>query len=237
MWLGVGGVDVEARDYVCSNCGAHFTSKAKNTKNARHKCPDGKPGTGKLLDRSNPPEEPLPEDEPFEPPKPKKESVEIVDGDAEFSLTGEEPQEESLETPEENSDLRSDAPAMAPVGDEPRKARKPHKKTPKKDATQIETLFKAMYAATGSVELTAEEEMEIVASLWAGVGEVHIDTGEVYVPAWMYIGTAGIMTALIMGRRQYAGMKAKRAVVAPPEPPKKKEQDISEGWGDAKQWQ
>ena len=236
MWLNVGGVDVEARSYVCSNCGAPFESKAKNTKNARHKCPDGKTGTGKLLDRSNPPKEPLPEDEPFTPPEPKKANVEVVDGNAEFSISNNEEPEEPLASSEEDPEI-SNAPAMAPVGDEPRKERKPHKKTPKKDATQIETLFKAMYAATGSVELSAEEEMEIVASLWAGVGEVHIDTGEVYVPAWMYIGTAGIMTALIMGRRQYTGMKQKKAVVAPPEPPKKKEQDITKGWGDNQQWQ
>lgn len=237
MWLSAGGVDVGLeREYYCSNCGAHFTSKAKSQKNARHKCADGKTGTGKLIDRSNPPKEPLPEDEPFTPPEPKKKSVEIVDGDAQFALSGEEPTEEEPETLEE-SDLSENKPAMAPVGDEPRKAKKAHKKTPKKDATQIETLFKAMYAATGSVELSPEEEMEIVATLWAGVGEVHIDTGEVYVPAWMYIGTAGIMTALIMGRRQYAGMKAKRAAVAPPETPKKKEDDITKGWGDDKKWQ
>ena len=128
---------------------------------------------------------------------------------------------------------------MAPVGDEPRKPKKKHKSTTKQDATQIETIFRAMYAATGSVELTPDEEMEIVASLWAGVGEVHIDTGEVYVPAWIYIGTAGIMTALIMGRRQYGTMQKKKATPKPPAdiPVKKKTQDIKKGWDTGDAWQ
>tara|TARA_R100001594_G_scaffold70536_1_gene104907 strand:+ start:2672 stop:3346 length:675 start_codon:yes stop_codon:yes gene_type:complete len=224
-------VDVEAREYVCSNCGAIFTSKAKSKKNARHKCDDGKTGTGKLLDRSNPPEEPLPEDEPFTPPTPKAAEVEVVDGDAEFAVA------EEIESDETFIDPPTEAPAMAPVGDEPQKPKKKHKPTAKKDATQIEQLFKAFYAATGSVKLTPEEEMEIVAGLWAGVGEVHIDTGELHVPAWMYIGTAGIMTALIMGRRQYSGMKARQATVKPPPEPKKKKDDISKGWDTGDGWQ
>ena len=225
------------RDYYCSGCGAHFTSKAKKTSNARHKCDNGKTGTGKLLDRSNPPKEPLSEDEPFSPPAAKAPEVEVVDGNAEFSVTGE--LEEIEESDETFNDLPSEAPAMAPVGDEPRKPKKKHKSTPKQDATQIETIFRAMYAATGSVELTPDEEMEIVASLWAGVGEVHIDTGEVYVPAWVYIGTAGIMTALIMGRRQYGSMQKQKATPKPPAdiPVKKKTQDIKKGWETGDQWQ
>ena len=222
------------REYYCSNCGAHFTSKAKSKKNARHKCDDGKTGTGRLLDRSNPPKEPLSEDEPFEPPAPKTSEVEVVDGNAEFAVTLDE--EEEVETEIETEEHQ---PAMAPVGDEPRKPKKKHKATPKQDATQIETIFRAMYAATGSVELTPDEEMEIVASLWAGVGEVHIDTGEVYVPAWIYIGTAGIMTALIMGRRQYGSMQKQKATPKPPAeiPVKKKTQDIKKGWKTGDQWQ
>jgi len=229
-------VDVE-RDFYCSNCGAFFTSKAKKVSNARHKCDNGSTGTGKLLDRSNPPEEPLSEDESFRPPAPKPTEVEVVDGNAEFSVTGE--LEEIEESDETFSDLPPPEPAMAPVGDEPRKPKKKHKLTPKKDATQIETIFRAMYAATGSVELTPDEEMEIVASLWAGVGEVHIDTGEVYVPAWIYIGTAGIMTALIMGRRQYGTMQKQKATPKPPDiPVKKKTQDIKKGWETAEgEWQ
>jgi len=217
----------EPRDFYCSNCGAHFQSKAKKTSNARHKCDDGKTGAGRLLDRSNPPKEPLPEDEPFEPPVSESSEVEVVDGDAEFTVTAEV---EELEEPE------GPPVEMAPVGDEPKKERpKKHKATPKQDATQIQTLFKAMYAATGTVTLTPEEEMEIVADLWAGVGEVHIDTGEVYVPAWVYITTASIMTALIMGRRQVDKMKAQKSTMKPP-PLEKKPEDIKKGWDGGDEW-
>ena len=219
----------EPRDFYCSNCGAHFQSRAKKSSNARHKCDDGKTGAGRLLDRSNPPKEPLSEDEPFEPPIPETGEVEVVDGDALFTVTADSDEIEEPEGPPIE---------MAPVGDEPRKERpKKHKATPKQDATQIQTLFRAMYAATGSVEVSAEEEMEIVAGLWAGVGEVHIDTGEVHVPAWMYIATASIMTALIMGRRQVDKMKAQKATMKPPPIPQKKKEDIKKGWDGGDEWQ
>ena len=218
----------EPRDFYCSNCGAHFQSRAKKSSNARHKCDDGKTGAGRLLDRSDPPKEPLPEDEPFEPPIREATEVEVVDGNAEFTVTADS---EEIEEQPEGPPIE-----MAPVGDEPRKERpKKHKATPKQDATQIQTLFRAMYAATGSVEVSAEEEMEIVAGLWAGVGEVHIDTGEVHVPAWMYIATASIMTALIMGRRQVDKMKTQKATVRAPPLPKKKD-DIKKGWDGGEEW-
>ena len=218
---------MDKRDFYCSNCGAFFQSKAKKTSNARHKCDDGKTGAGRLLDRSNPPKEPLSEDEPFEPPIPETGEVEVVDGDALFTVTADSDEIEEPEGPPIE---------MAPVGDEPRKERpKKHKATPKQDATQIQTLFRAMYAATGSVEVSAEEEMEIVAGLWAGVGEVHIDTGEVHVPAWMYIATASIMTALIMGRRQVDKMKAQKSTMKPP-PLQKKPEDIKKGWDGGEEW-
>ena len=219
---------MEPRDYECSNCGAFFKSKAKKVGNARHKCDDGKTGAGRLLDRSDPPKEPLPEDEAFEPPITEASALEVVDGDAEFTVSTETEEPEEIEAPPIE---------MAPVGDEPQKERaKKHKATPKQDATQIQTIFKAMYAATGSVELSAEEEMEIVAGLWAGVGEVHIDTGEVHVPAWMYIATASIMTALIMGRRQVDKMKAQKATMRAPPLPKKKTEDIKKGWDGGEEW-
>jgi len=228
MSLSVGGVDVEPRDYECSNCGAFFQSKAKKVGNARHKCDDGKTGAGRLLDRSNPPKEPLPENEDFESPIPEASELEVVDGDAEFTVTADTEEIEPEGPPIE----------MAHIGDEPKKERpKKHKATPKQDATQIQTIFKAIYAATGSVELTPDEEMEIVANLWAGVGEVHIDTGEVYVPAWIYIATAALLTASLMGRRQLGAMKKNKAVVKPPDiPVEKKTQDIKKGWDSGDEW-
>ena len=222
-------------DYECSNCSAIFQSGAKPG-NVRHQCGDGKTGVGKDVDYE------LKESErdlriakkvnkeltegDVELVKNTKDVVDVKDvevveeipGDIEFTL------EDDVEIEGEELDLGA-MPGLPPKEEK----RRPSKPTKKTDRNKIQSFIRGIYAMTGNVDLSPDEEAEILADIWAGVGEVHVDTPQIHVGGGMYMIMAGVVTLGLMGRRQlgaYTQAKAYKAATKPPPKPL----EPHEGW-------
>ena len=208
---------VELKSYNCSACGALFSSRASTQRNARHKCEDGRTGTG----------QPLREDvgEVLE------HMVAALPLDPEAEQLADEPERLQWEAKQalpvrpvdplgpivghadfEAEDLDEDAgePSTIPPGSDPeRPTTPPHKKTRETETAKVQNLMRACYAAMGAISLTPEEEAEILGELWASFGEVHIDTGEIYIPGYVYLLACGVVTLSLTVRR---GLKARGPV-------------------------
>ena len=204
----------EKQDYTCSACGALFASRAATKRNARHKCEDGRTGTGQPVVAAPAPDtaEPLdPEAEQLadEPDRLEWEAQQALPvrpiqpgdfgpivGHADFTA------EELLEEEGE--------PSTIPPGSDPeRPPIPPHKKTRDTEAAKVQNLMKACYAAIGAIDLSPEEEAHILGDLWASFGEVHIDTGEIYIPGYVYLLACAAVTVSLTVRR---GLKARGPV-------------------------
>jgi hypothetical protein len=110
------------------------------------------------------------------------------------------------------------------------KKRKP-KPTKKTDRNKIQGFIRGMYAIAGQVEISPEEEAEILADIWAGMGEVHVEAPQIHVGGGMYMMMATLITIGLMGKRQlgaYRQAKAFRTAMA--EKQQAKELEPHEGW-------
>ena len=220
-------------DYECSHCGDIFKSGAKPG-NIRHQCKDGKTGVGKSTEKSaahNAVTEMLEEVEKEDTVKvdlvkntkdvvdvKDVEVVEEIPGDIEFTL------EDDVEIEGEELDLGA-MPGLPPKEEK----RRPSKPTKKTDRNKIQSFIRGIYAMTGNVDLSPDEEAEILADIWAGVGEVHVETPQINIGGGMYMIMAGVVTLGLMGRRQlgaYTQAKAYKAAQKPPPKPL----EAHEGW-------
>ena len=209
--------------YECSHCGDIFKSGAKPG-NVRHKCKDGKTGVGKdsIIGKEDYVEEPEGNVELVKNTKDVEDVKDVVideeiPGDVEFSVEG-------MEEEGEDFDVGS-MPGVEPPKEKPRKS----KPTLKQDRNKIQSFIRGIYALTGQVDLTPDEETEILADIWAGVGEVHVDAPAIMVGGRTYLLVAGIITAGLMGRRALIDMNKARAYQqATPKAPKPLEPH--EGW-------
>ena len=215
-------------DYECSNCGKTFQSGAQPG-NVRHQCGDGKTGVGKdyggdlrIAKKVN---KELTEGD-VELVKNTKDVVDVKDvaieeeipGDIEFVL------EDDVEVEGEELDLGA-MPGLPPQEEK----RKPSKPTKKTDRNKIQSFIRGIYAMSGQVDLSPDEEAEILADIWAGVGEVHVETPQINIGGGLYMVMAGVVTLGLMGRRQlgaYQQAKAYKAAVKPPPKPL----EAHEGW-------
>ena len=211
--------------YECSNCGAQFESRAQPG-NVRHKCADGKTGVGKMLDGSGEIRNYVKEETPQEEVKDVEairkdvDVVEEIPGDVEFTL------EEDVENTED-LDLGTMPTVEAPEVKKPKS-----KPTKKSDRNKIQGFIRGMYALTGQVDLSPDEEAEILADIWAGVGEVHVETPQIHVGGGMYMLCAGLITVGLMGKRQLGAWNQakafKQAMAKKADQPK--ELEPHEGW-------
>ena len=218
-------------NYECSHCGDIFKSGAKPG-NIRHKCKDGKTGVGKdtILEGPDTSGHLMPNQKDtvkvelventkdVEDVSKDVDVVEEIPGDIEFTL------EDDVEIEGEELDLGA-MPGLPP-NEEKRRPSKPTKKT---DRNKIQSFIRGIYAMTGNVDLSPDEEAEILADIWAGVGEVHVDTPQIHVGGGMYMIMAGVVTLGLMGRRQlgaYTQAKAYKAAQKPPPKPL----EAHEGW-------
>jgi hypothetical protein len=218
---GGGSFVAEQRDYSCSACGALFASRASTKRNARHKCEDGRTGTGQ------------PVAAPLRP-----DVVEVLDRmvgvplDPEAEQLADEPERLEWEAQQalpvrpvkpdefgpivghadfEAEDLDEDGePSTIPPGSDPeRPTTPPHKRTRDTETAKVQNLMRACYGAMGAIDLTPEEEAQILGDLWSSFGEVHIDTGEIYIPGYVYLLACAAVTVSLTVRR---GLKARGPV-------------------------
>ena len=209
--------------YKCSHCGDVFKSGAKPG-NVRHKCKDGKTGVGKWDREVNPDTYVEPEGD-VELVKNTKDVEDVKDvaiddeipGDVEFSVEG-------IEEEGEDFDVGS-MPGIEPPKEKPRKTQP----TKKGDRNKIQSFIRGIYAMTGQVKLSPDEEAEILADIWAGVGEVSVEAPQIQVGGRTYLLVAGLITAGLMGRRHLQDFKRVQSYQkATPKAPKPLE--AHEGW-------
>ena len=190
--------------YECSNCGAQFESRAQPG-NVRHKCADGKTGVGKPLDGHgeirNYVEEETPQEEVKDVEEIRKDvSIdEEIPGDIEFTL-----EDDVVNT--EDLDL-----GTLPQGPQVEEKKRKPKPTKKQDRNKIQGFIRGMYAIAGQVEISPEEEAEILADIWAGMGEVHVEAPRIHVGGGMYMMMATLITIGLMGKRQLGAYRQAKA--------------------------
>ena len=216
--------------YECSNCGSQFESKAQPG-NVRHKCKDGKTGVGKLFDHKGRSEpitqiddveelDQIRKDVEEEELRKDVEMVEEIPGDVEFTV------EETEEDPE---GFNVGTMPGVEIPEPPKPKSKPTKKA---ERNKIESFIRGIYAMTGQINIGPEEEAEILADIWAGVGEVEMEAPQIHVGGRTYLLIAGLITAGLMGRRQLQAYQQaqvfNRAKKGTPEVPKPLEPH--EGW-------
>ena len=209
--------------YKCSHCGDVFKSGAKPG-NVRHKCKDGKTGVGKdsIIGKEDYVEEPEGNVELVKNTKDVEDVKDVaiddeIPGDVEFSVEG-------IEEEGEDFDVGS-MPGIEPPKEKPRKTQP----TKKGDRNKIQSFIRGIYAMTGQVKLSPDEEAEILADIWAGVGEVSVEAPQIYVGGRTYLLVAGLITAGLMGRRHLQDFKRVQSYQkATPKAPKPLE--AHEGW-------
>ena len=116
-------------------------------------------------------------------------------------------------------------PGIEPPKEKPRKTQP----TKKGDRNKIQSFIRGIYAMTGQVKLSPDEEAEILADIWAGGGEVSVEAPQIQVGGRTYLLVAGLITAGLMGRRHLQDFKRVQSYQkATPKAPKPLE--AHEGW-------
>jgi len=158
------------RTVICSHCGEDFESKGKVP---RHKCADGKTGTGKEVE--------------IKIPQPEMEAV-----DLEIST----PDAEGLhfEQAEMNVEYRApqigEIPVEAPPEEPPIRGPQPPKAS-KKDRNKMEDLAMVFMMALDSHTYTTEEKAAAIAGLYSDAADIRIETAQVVMSA----RTFGVISA------------------------------------------
>tara|TARA_Y100000296_G_scaffold35592_1_gene41245 strand:- start:123 stop:704 length:582 start_codon:yes stop_codon:yes gene_type:complete len=157
---------------VCSLCETEFKTRGNPP---RHKCEDGRTGTGLYIEE-------IPTEE-----------VPIIAGDVEIEV----PDEEGMHF--EPDALVMDVPPEPESGPE-RGPQAP--KSTKKDVNKIDHLLMTFAAAFDNAKYTPEEKAQIIAQLFADSLDVRVETSQVIIGQRQFAMLSAVAVLLLLGKER-----------------------------------
>tara|TARA_Y100000034_G_scaffold52525_1_gene64471 strand:- start:826 stop:1419 length:594 start_codon:yes stop_codon:yes gene_type:complete len=165
------------RTVICSHCGENFESKGKVP---RHKCEDGKTGTGKEIEN----------------PKP-----EIAAVDLEISI----PDTEGLHFEEAEMNIEYQAPQIGEIPVEPLPEEPPVRgpqppKATQKDRNKMEDLAMVFMMGLDSRTYSTEEKASAIAGLYSDAADIRIETAQVVMSARTFGVISAVAVILLLSK-------------------------------------